>query len=57
MTDLLVSVEGKENVVDPKLWSGKDEVGSGGDPAVPKVEVWGLTAWYLNVFMRWLKVY
>ncbi|KAF9506396.1 hypothetical protein BS47DRAFT_1378133 [Hydnum rufescens UP504] len=28
-----------------------------GDPDVPRIEVWGLTGWYLNQFMRRLNVY
>ena len=43
---------------DRTAWQGIDEVGNSGDPAVPnKVEVWGLTAWYINEFMRRLNVY
>lgn len=41
----------------PAPWEGEDEIGSGGDPNTPKVEVWGLTGWYLNQFMRILGTY
>ncbi|KAF8738827.1 NUDIX domain, partial [Rhizoctonia solani] len=35
--------------------SGIDEVGGSDQPG--KLEVWGLTGWYINVLMQWLDVY
>ncbi|CAE6425750.1 unnamed protein product [Rhizoctonia solani] len=35
--------------------SGIDEVGGSDRPG--KLEVWGLTGWYINVLMQWLDVY
>jgi hypothetical protein len=46
VTDLL------KDRVDPKLWTG-DEKKQG----EVKIEVWGLTGWYLNLLMRYLDVY
>lgn len=46
-----------EALLPPAPWEGEDEVGSGGDPVTPKIEVWGLTGWYLNHFMRRLGAY
>ncbi|CAE6454626.1 unnamed protein product [Rhizoctonia solani] len=35
--------------------SGIDEIGGSDQPG--KLEVWGLTGWYVNVLMKWLDVY
>jgi nudix motif 8 len=51
-----------ENVVPlhvPGSFGGGEEREVLGDPdaVVPRIEVWGLTGWYLNQFMRRLNVY
>lgn len=38
-------------------WVGEDDASSGGDPGIPKIEVWGLTGWYLYQFMRRIGAY
>jgi len=38
-------------------WSGEDEVGGSGRPGGQGLEIWGLTGWYLNVFLKRLGLY
>jgi hypothetical protein len=50
--------QGLDNASPKQKWStdsqGRDEVGGGRDG---RLEVWGLTGWYLNVFLRALRIY
>jgi 8-oxo-dGTP pyrophosphatase MutT (NUDIX family) len=57
VSDLLSPRHGKDSNV-MQRWStdpqGRDEIGGGREG---RLEVWGLTGWYLNVFFRALGVY
>lgn len=53
-----IDVTDKVSKVPGLTWTsacGIDEVGGSDRPG--KLEVWGLTGWYVNVLMQWLKVY
>ncbi|KAF8603751.1 hypothetical protein BDV93DRAFT_472571 [Ceratobasidium sp. AG-I] len=53
-----IDVTDKVSKVPGLTWasaSGIDEVGGSDRPG--KLEVWGLTGWYINILMQWLKVY
>ena len=52
-TDVTSSVEGLE--IDWLPASGMDEVGGSGGSG--RLEIWGLTGWYLNSFLRLLNLY
>jgi len=47
----------KDALLPPTLSGTGDEVHSRGDSPVRHVEVWGLTGWHLNQFMRRLGAY
>ncbi|KZP01618.1 hypothetical protein CALVIDRAFT_532396 [Calocera viscosa TUFC12733] len=38
-------------------WGGEDEVGGSGRPGGRGLEIWGLTGWYLNVFLKRIGLY
>lgn len=53
-----IDVTDKVSEVPGLTWaspSGINEVG--GSDREGKLEVWGLTGWYINVLMQWLEVY
>jgi hypothetical protein len=53
-----IDVTDKVSGVPNLTWAsatGIDEVGGSDRPG--KLEVWGLTGWYVNVLMQWLEVY